>query len=143
MPGYRQGAYKLRHPEKYVGDPTKVYYRSSWELQLHKFFDNNPNILEWISEGFAIPYVKPTTGKVARYFPDYWIKYKDKNGNIKQEILEVKPDTQVNVRKRKRLTEQEKLTYAVNVAKWKAATQFCQKRGIKFRLLTENEIFRK
>ncbi|MFM2010951.1 MAG: hypothetical protein RLZZ479_1342, partial [Bacteroidota bacterium] len=28
---YRQGYYVLNNPDKYIGDPTKIIYRSSWE----------------------------------------------------------------------------------------------------------------
>jgi hypothetical protein len=138
---YKQGVYTLRHPEKYIGDPTKVCFRSSWELEMHKFLDCNPNILRWSSEEVAIPYVKPTTGRVHRYFPDYWVEYKNKAGEVIQEIIEVKPMNQVDLSKKKRLTEYEKITYAVNMAKWQAAKQFCDKHEIKFTILTENHMF--
>lgn len=138
---FKQGIYQLRHPEKYVGDPTKVVFRSSWELEMHKFLDNNPNILRWRSEGFAIPYLKPTTGKVHRYFPDYWVEYRDKNGEILQEIIEVKPNSQVDLRSKSRTSTYEKITYAINVAKWTAAKQYCEKHNIKFTILTENQLF--
>jgi hypothetical protein len=140
---YKQGVYTPRNPDKYVGDPTKIVFRSSWELSMNQFLDNNPNILRWGSEEIAIPYVKPTTGRVHKYYPDYWIEFRDQEGNIKQEIIEVKPDSQVNVSKKKRLTEYDKLTYVINLAKWQAATDFCNKHGIKFRILTENQMFRK
>lgn len=29
---YKQGKYLLQNPEKYLGDPTNVIYRSSWEF---------------------------------------------------------------------------------------------------------------
>lgn len=140
---FKQGIYKLRHPEKYIGDPSKVIFRSSWELEMHRFFDNNPNILQWSSEEIAIPYIKPTTRKVHRYYPDYWIKYKTGSGEIIQEIIEVKPNSQVNIHTKKRLTEYDKITYAINIAKWSAASQFCQKHDIKFRILTEHEMFKR
>lgn len=139
---FKQGYYQLRNPDKYVGDPTKVIYRSSWEEQTNRFFDNNPNVLRWSSEEIAIPYIKPTDGKVHRYFPDYWVEFKDRNGNIVQEIIEVKPENQVFIQRKKRLTEYDKLTYNINRAKWQAAGEFCKKKGIKFRILTERSIFK-
>lgn len=139
---FKQGVYKLRHPEKYLGDPSKVIFRSSWELDMHRFFDNNPNILQWSSEEIAIPYIKPTDRKVHRYFPDYWIKYQTGTGEILEEIIEIKPNNQVNIHTKKRLTTYDKLTYAINVAKWKAATQFCEKHNLKFRILTEKQLFK-
>lgn len=141
-PTFKQGRFTPRHPEKYKGDITNIIFRSSWEQQMNIFLDNNPNILEWASEPFAIPYIKPTTGKVHRYFPDYWIKYQNNNGKIVQEIIEVKPDSQVNIRTKRRLTNYDKITYAINIAKWKSCQQFCEKHNIKFRILTEKEMFR-
>jgi hypothetical protein len=138
---FKQGFYTLRHPEKYVGDPNKVVFRSSWEEQTCSFFDNNPNVLRWSSEEIYIPYVKPTDGKVHRYYPDYWIEYKNNTGNIVQEIIEVKPEDQVFIQRKSRLTEWDKVTYNINRAKWKAAGEFCKKKGIKFRILTERSIF--
>ena len=144
--GWRQGLYKIKHPEKYIGDANNVVYRSSWELKMNEFLDNNPNILEWNSEELIIPYVKPTDGRVHRYFPDYWVKYKNRRGEIIQEVLEVKPASQVNKPKRtgKRRKQQlyEEITHAINSAKWKAAVQFCNKYGMKFKLITENELFK-
>lgn len=144
--GFRQGRYQPKHPEKYKGDADNILYRSSWELSFCQFLDNNPNVLEWASEEISIPYVKPTTGRVHRYFPDYWIKFKNKKGEIVQEIIEIKPSTQTRaprkVGKRKKRQLYENLTYAINIAKWKAAAQFCNKYGMKFRLLTENELFK-
>ena len=139
---FKQGFYPLRNPEKYVGDPSKIVFRSSWELEMNKFFDNNPNILQWSSEEIAIPYIKPTTGRVHRYFPDYWIKYRNGEGEILQEIIEVKPHVQVHINSKCRITDYDRLMYAINVAKWEAATQFCKKNNIKFRILTEKEMFR-
>lgn len=144
--GWRQGYYTLRNPEKYQGDPDRIRYMSSWELKTHQFLDGNPNILEWSSEEIAIPYVKPTTRRLHRYFPDYWIKYRNKSGQIVEEIWEVKPANQTAAPKRrgKRKKQQliESIQWAVNQAKWEAAQKFCDERGIKFRLVTENQLFK-
>ena len=142
MAKWRQGFYKVRNPDKYVGNLNEVVFRSSWELSMNQFLDNNPNILRWSSEELIIPYLKPTDKKVHRYFPDYWIEYKNRDGKIVQEVLEVKPDNQVNVGRKKRITNYERITYAINIAKWEAATKYCNDRGIKFRILTEKQMFR-
>jgi len=139
---YKQGRYKLRNPEKYVGDPEKVFFRSSWELHANQFFDNNPKVLRWASEEIKIPYLKPTDNRVHHYYPDYWIEYQNKNGDIIQEVIEVKPEDQVNINRKKRLSRYDQFTYAINVSKWKAATQFCEKHGMKFRILTEQQLFK-
>lgn len=141
---FKQGYFTPTHPEKYVGDVNKIRFMSSWELQFDKFLDNNPNVLRWSSEEIAIPYIKPTTGKVHRYYPDYWVEFKNKQGEIVQEIIEVKPKSQTQ-RSRSRKAKNklyEDLTYAVNIAKWQACTAFCNKYGIKFRIVTEQELFK-
>ena len=144
--GWRRGKFKPKNPEKYVGDLSQIWYMSSWELSVHRFFDTNPNVLRWSSEEIAISYVKPTDRRVHKYYPDYWIEFRDKHGNIKQEIIEVKPQkqTQPPTKKGKSRKTQiiETVQYAINVAKWQAATEFCDKRGIRFRILTEKQLFK-
>ena len=144
--GYKQGRYNPRHPGKYKGNLHNIVYRSSWELSFCRFLDNNTNVLEWSSEEIAIPYIKPTDGRIHRYFPDFWVKYKNKRGQIVQEVIEVKPATQSRTpsRRGKHRKQQlyENITYAINIAKWRAATQFCNKYGMTFRLITENEMFK-
>lgn len=141
---FQQGYYKLKNPDKYRGNPNSVRYMSSWEKSMHQFLDNNPNIIEWASEEIKIPYIKPTDGKLHNYLPDYYIKYKNKRGQILQEIIEVKPDGQTRASKSKNSKTKvyENLTYAINLAKWQSAAKFCKKRNIKFRILTEKHIFK-
>lgn len=136
---YKQGLFTPRNPQKYKGDIANITYMSSWELSLMQFLDGNKNILEWSSEPVAIPYVKPTDRKVHRYYPDFWVKYKNKHGKIIQEIWEVKPDSQTRPTRRRKpkLRLMEQTQYAINVAKWKAAKQYCDKYGIHFRIVTE------
>jgi hypothetical protein len=146
------GEFTPKHPEKYVSGrrgKKKIIYRSSWEREFNKFLDNNPNVIQWSSEEIGIPYVKPTSrrhNKVHIYYPDYWVKYKNKRGEIIQEIIEVKPIAQVNkpstVGKKKMQQLREAITWEINKAKWKAATDYCNKYGMKFRIVSENKMFR-
>ena len=143
---YRQGRFKPRHPEKYRGDVEHIRYMSSWELHTHQFLDNNPNILEWNSEEIPIPYLKPTDGRVHYYYPDYWIRYQNKRGEMIQEIWEVKPKKEVSrpktVGKTREQQLKEAVTYEINKAKWKAAEAFCKKHGLRFKILTEDQLFK-
>lgn len=136
---FNQGYYGPKNPQKYVGDLDKIRYMSSWELNFFKFLDGNPHVLRWSSENISIPYLKPTDGRIHKYYPDIWIEYCNRDGEIIQEILEIKPKSQVTLGKRP--SQYEQLTWAVNCAKWQAAQAFCESKGIKFRILTENEIF--
>lgn len=142
--GYKQNWFSPKHPEKYVGDVNKIFYRSSWELRFKIFLDSNPNVLRWSSEEIAIPYIKPTDGKIHHYYPDYWVEFQNTKGDIIQEIIEVKPLKQAKKPRSKnpRSRLYEDLTYSINLAKWDAARQFCHKYNMEFRILTENSIFR-
>lgn len=144
--GIRQGYFKPRHPEKYVGDLNNIVYRSSWELSFMNFLDNNKNVIQWGSEVIAIPYVKPTTGRVHKYYPDFWVKYKNKKGEIIQEIIEVKPEKETKPPttkgKSKKTQLYEALTWSINKSKWKYAKIFCEKHNIKFKIITERKIFK-
>ncbi len=140
MAGWRQGLYVLEHPEKYKGDPNKVVYRSSWELTLQQSFDRNPNIIEWASEEIAIDYFHPIEQRPAKYYPDFWVKYRDVDGNIHTELIEVKPKKQVKYPKRG--SEHDRKTWFINMAKWSAAKKLCDAHGIKFRILTEEGLYK-
>lgn len=139
---YVQGMYTPINPEKYVGDISKIRYMSSWEANTHKFFDQNPNVLRWSSEGIAIPYVSPLDGRVHKYLVDYWIEYVDKDGNVHQELVEVKPLAQTKRPRSSSNSVYEAAQYMVNQAKWEAAVKFAETRNMKFRVLTEKSIFK-
>lgn len=141
---YKQGKYTPTHPEKYIGDLTKIVYRSSWELETNKFFDNNPRVLKWASEEISIPYYNPVKQRPANYFPDYYVEYITKDGEVVKAIVEVKPlaQTRKNTSRNPRTKLYEDLTYAVNVSKWVEAQKWCEARGLKFMLVTEASIFK-
>lgn len=139
---FKQGLYTPKNPTKYMGDVTKIRYMSSYELEVHQFFDNNPNVVRWGSEIVAIPYLKPTDGRIHKYYPDYYVEYLDKHGQMKTEMIEVKPRSQtVMPRANRKHVLYEQLTLAVNIAKWQACEHWCKQRGISFRIITERSIF--
>jgi hypothetical protein len=139
-----KGAFKPKNPEKYRGDPTKIIYRSSWELKFMNFVDKHPSILEWSSEETVIPYVSPVDNRWHRYFPDFVIKKKDVTGKVSTVLIEIKPRAQTiePVRKTKinKAYINEVFTWGVNSAKWEAARKLCKKRGWDFEILTEKEL---
>lgn len=143
MSRYKQGKYTPVNPDKYVGNNiNNIKYRSSWELSVNKFFDMNTRIIKWSSESICIPYLKPTDGKIHKYYPDYWVEYITTNGEIIQEIIEVKPANQTKIpRKNSRYILYEQIQYAINQSKWAAAIEWCKSKNIKFRIITENSIF--
>ena len=139
-----KGKYKVRAPYKYKGNPTKVIYRSLWELKFMTYCDTNINILEWGSEEMYVWYKSPIDNRPHRYFPDFYIKVREKDGTIKKYIIEVKPQRQTKPPARpKRQTKgylREAFEYAKNQAKWKAANEWCLDRGFEFKVITEKEL---
>lgn len=135
-----RGRFIPKNPSKYMGDANKIIFRSSWELSAMRFFDTSPSILKWGSEEIKIPYIKPTDGRIHHYYPDFLIVYKEKTGQIKKELLEIKPLKEVKLTKKS--TVYDKVSIAINEAKWTAATAFAQQHGLTFRILTEASIFR-
>ena len=108
------------------------------------WLDRNPDIVSWASEELIIPYVSPVDSRTHRYFPDFIVKAKTKDGKTKTMIIEVKPKKQTKEpEKKKRITKQyiqEVVTWGVNQAKWKAATEYCMDRGWEFKLITEDHL---
>jgi hypothetical protein len=139
---YYQGRWTPKNPSKYVGDVNQIVYRSGWELRLFKWLDETTDILKWGSEEIVIPYVSPIDHQIHRYFPDVIVQYRDMHGSIHKALLEVKPYDQTCApekrNSKKYLTEV--ATYAVNQAKWDAASRWCKTHGIKFMLITEYEL---
>lgn len=138
-----QGVYKPINPQKFMG--KQAVYRSSFELKFFKWADINPNVLKWGSENVIIPYISPVDGRVHRYFVDNIIHLRE-GANISRYLIEIKPSKQTiapTPSKRKKATTvlYEKVTYAVNSAKWDAAKDYAKMHGMKFQILTERELF--
>jgi hypothetical protein len=139
MAKFAQGRYTIKHPEKYVGTKTPLA-RSSWETVFMRMLDEHPSVAQWASESIKIPYKDPLTGKYSIYVPDFFIVYNDKNGKQHAEVIEVKPKNQTlreNVGKSRFNQEQ----YIKNMAKWEAAAAWCKQKRVKFRIVSEEEIF--
>lgn len=140
---FKQGYYTPKHPEKYMGDVNKIRYMSSYELSVHEFLDNNPNVIRWGSEIIAIPYIKPTDKRIHKYYPDYYVEFRDKVGDIRRELWEVKPHSQTTQpRSNHKHVLYEQVSFAINTAKWQSAQVWCAERGIGFRILTEKSVFK-
>ena len=108
------------------------------------YCDTNEKILEWGSEEIIVPYRSPVDNRYHRYFPDFYVKVKDKNGKIKKMIIEIKPYKQcIEPKVQKRKTKAyiyEFVEYAKNQSKWEAAKEWCLDRGYEFKVLTENDL---
>jgi hypothetical protein len=139
-----KGVFKPKNPGKYKGDYNNIIYRSSWELKLMIYLDSHPDILQWSSEEFYIPYRSPIDGKLHKYFPDFYVKKNNSNGITESLVIEVKPKKQVTPPKVKKEVDRKYLkevkTYGINSAKWKAAREYCELRKWKFIIMTEKEL---
>jgi len=136
---FAKGKFSPKNPEKYIGKKTPMF-RSGWEMQIMMFFDNSPHILKWASESIIIQYFHPFKKQIASYIPDFFVTYRDKDSNIKAELIEVKPSSQTSIQEAK--SKYDKLQCAINQAKWTAARAWCAKNKITFRILNETDIFR-
>ena len=136
---FSQGTYIVKNPEKYIGlgNPR---YRSSWELSVMRMCDENAAIEQWASESVKIPYRDPLTGRHTIYVPDFFIEYVDKNNKIHVELIEIKPASQT-ILERVGKNKYNQAQFVKNQAKWAAANIWCKQRGIKFRIINENDIF--
>lgn len=136
---FLQGRFVPKNPEKYVGKKAPKY-RSSWEYMFMQVCDNNPAVLKWGSEVIKIPYVHPVTGKRTMYVPDFIIVYQDQDNKGHAEVIEIKPLKESVMEKAGR-SARDRLAVVINNAKWKAANSWCKAQGLKFRVVTENQLF--
>jgi hypothetical protein len=138
-----KGRFKPKNPQKYKGDANNIIYRSTWEIKVMNYLDENPNVIWWGSEELPIPYYSPIDKKKHRYFPDFIAKMRKADGTVMTYIIEVKPEKQTQPPTQKRKTKtylQEAITYEINKAKWYAAEEFCKDHGWQFQILTEKHL---
>ena len=142
MGQFIKSRFKPSHPEKYIGDVNNIICRSSWERVFCNWCDTRENVLRWASEEIAIKYY--WDGRIRNYYPDYLVEFRDTDGSIKKQIVEVKPKKQCSPPPvPKRITKSflyEAKMYDQNQAKWKAAVEFALDNGITFRVITEDEL---
>lgn len=138
-----KGMYRPKYPEKYLGKPGEIRFLSSWELRFMQFLDVNPNVIAWGSEEFRIPYWNPIKKKVTNYIPDFIVKFKTAEGEIVTQVIEIKPKVQSVLPRGKKISVYDQVQLVLNNAKWTAAQAFCEKHRITFRVLTEENLFRR
>ena len=73
-----------------------IIYRSSWERIFCNWCDKTDSVISWQSEEKALWYYDPIAQKKRRYFPDFIIKYENKEGVVITEMIEIKPKRQVD-----------------------------------------------
>lgn len=139
MKKYYSGSFKPTNPSKYIGDHSKITFRSHWERQLMRWCDSKPCVKKWSSETVVVPYISPVDLRAHRYFVDFTIEF----SNGKKFLVEVKPEAQTRPPKKKKQTKkfmEEVATYGVNQAKWVAAKKFAEANGAEFSVWTEKTL---
>ena len=139
MVKFQSGYYELKNPKKYVG-ATVPRYRSGWELSFMRFCDLHPNVIAWSSEPIKIPYRNPFKGNWTVYVPDFLVTYINKRGKRYSEIIEIKPRAETILEAAKNVKH--RASIVLNRAKWKAAGEWCKRRGVRFRILNEDHIYK-
>ena len=138
-----------------------VYYRSGWERIIMKYLDAKPEIIKWGAECISIPYQMQhfengmSVIKNHTYYSDFY--YEIKSGdNIDCVVVEVKPKKEYNmaialkegklsvpdaggVKKLKNFEYDVKMAYK-NLNKWETIIKFCNKKGYKFIIITEDHL---
>lgn len=148
---YKQNYYKPKFPSKCINVQagTALIYRSSYELRMFAWCDENVNVSRWGCEILEIPYVYEGGTKVHRYYPDIYFEVVNKAGKLEKHVVEIKPKAQTIPPKPPKRKTTKALNnfsrgvneYNKNVAKWKAAKRYCDQRGMIFSLLTEDTLF--
>ena len=146
----RQGYFKPAFPEKYVGDPTQIIFRSSWEFKFLKWCDHSPTVIKYSSEPVGIPYYSPLDKRGHTYYIDFYVVTKDSEGREESWLIEIKPDKYTKPPTAPdRMTNKQTANYVyaakqyiVNQAKFEAAKEFASVRGLKFGIITENFLFK-
>ena len=113
-----------------------------------KYFDVNPSVIGWASEEVVIPYYDSMSKKVRRYFPDFLIKVKTKDGKLRTHLIEVKPTKDLRPPvggkgKKKSTVLYELKTYQMNRDKFASARKWCDDRNIIFDIWTEKHLRQK
>lgn len=106
------------------------------------YCDNHPDVLEWASEPHKIPYKNPLKAEGKNqtvYVPDFLVTYLTKDGRKSIKLIEIKPMHEATAAHAR--TNKDAMERMRNEAKWGAATQWADRRGIDFLVLTEAELY--
>lgn len=149
--GFIQGYYRPENADKYIGDTTKIIYRSSWEFKFCKYCDYTAEVVKWSSEPIGIPYLHPLDNRLHTYYVDYYMRlqkgevYEDFFAEVKPKASLQKPvleGLKITTKKMQQHNNAIK-TWLINRAKFTAAKQYAEQQGSKFILVTEDFLFGK
>lgn len=146
-----KGSYILQKPGKYIGH-LPILYRSSWEFAFCRFCDMNEKVIKWSCESLEIPYqITNKIGQVEnhRYYPDFYVEMstgeQDKYDRL---VIEIKPKSETEFPKPQQKQtlkmlenyEYALMTYKKNLHKWAFSKDWCERRGLKYIIITEEDL---
>lgn len=111
-----------------------IIYRSSYEKTFIHWLESCKDVKYWGSECIEIPYISALDNKIHKYYPDYVVEFL--NGS--KMIVEIKPLNQTQKPINENVWAYKE--YLRNISKWNAAKKWCDDRGYKFKIITENTI---
>jgi hypothetical protein len=149
-----KGMYSPQNPIKYIGH-LPILYRSSWEFAFCKFCDLNEKVIKWSAESLEIPY--QITNKLMqvenhRYYPDFYVEMvTDQIDRYDRLVIEIKPKHETilpieqTTQSLKMLENYEYAlkTYKKNLHKWAFSKDWCERHGLKFIIITEDDLRKK
>lgn len=149
---YKQGTYPIQNPNKYIGQ-LPVLFRSSWEFAFCKFCDLSDTVVKWSSESLEIQYnIINSSGVVEthRYYPDFYVEMIDNSNPDKYDrlVIEIKPKKETDppaapVKQSLKMLENYEYslkTFKTNLHKWAFAKEWCERRNLKFIIITEEDL---
>ena len=72
------------------------------------------------------------------YIPDFYFEAIDRQKKLQKYLIEIKPMKESTLKESS--NGYDKLMVAKNAMKWASAIQFCKKRGITFKVLTQYDL---
>lgn len=145
---YHQGVFVPTNKQKYIG-VIPIKYRSSWEYYFMNYLDLKEEVIKWSSETIVITYFD-LKNKSHRYYTDFYYELQNPNNPtlLEKVLVEIKPLKELTPPDRplnetsKALSNYEYAirTYMKNKLKWSAAVDFCNTRGWKFVIITEQHL---
>jgi hypothetical protein len=160
---YHGGNYIPKNKDKVIKLNTQggVYYRSSWEKKIMYWLDHKKEIIRWGAECMRIPYQMTHFDngdmrvKEHSYYPDFYYEMRNKDGVLKQVVVEVKPMKEYKmvqllkegklevpekgIKKLKSFEYDLKMAYK-NKNKWETMIRWCDKKGYDFIIITEEHL---
>lgn len=141
------GQFIPTNANKYCGS-YPILIRSSWERMFCQWLDITPSVIEWSSENIYIKYYDPVQGRTRRYYPDFYMMVSEADGKYKKYIIEIKPHRETSpprktAKKSNKTLRYQQATYLTNQAKFEAADEYCHKMNMKFKIITEQQLFNK